>query len=86
MQRPLMLKVMDQIVECTDELRLRRVVEHKYVDCVNRQLVLKLITLRGASCVTSARIADCRLCTRPLTTTERCCATLASASVRPTTP
>jgi hypothetical protein len=50
MERPLMLEVMDQIVECTDELRLRRlrrVVEHKFPDSVNQSMVLRLITLRG---------------------------------------
>jgi hypothetical protein len=45
MNGPMMLEVMHQIVACTDELRLRRLrrdVEQKDAECVNRWMVLTL--------------------------------------------
>ena len=50
MERPLTLAIMEQIVACSDELRLRRprrVVEQRDADDVKRQMVLRPITRRG---------------------------------------
>lgn len=50
METPLALEVIAQIRECGDQLRLvrlRRAILHKYTECENRRVVLKVLDERA---------------------------------------